>query len=172
MKTIYNITPEGKSTHVGLLTLEQCEIITGVRFTVDSFFNPIQDNKDNWVVSIEEMEQCTNQYVMWVKDLPLIEYVPKPFIEPEPVIEVQAWQLWIVLDEMALPDSTTTLLEFVDSMIDTMVDPVLKRRAKIARENVNTIRTDSPFIQLMAHDMHLSKEEVNQIFEAANNIEL
>jgi hypothetical protein len=32
-------------------------------------------------ISIEEMEFCINPDFMWVKDLPLIEYIPKPEIE-------------------------------------------------------------------------------------------
>jgi hypothetical protein len=46
-------------------------------YAPDSFFNPIQDNADNWVISIEEMEYCVNPNYMWVKDLDLILYVPK-----------------------------------------------------------------------------------------------
>ena len=62
---------------VGLLTLEQKEEITGQKFAPDSYFNPIQDANDNWIISIEEMNQCINPEFQWVKDLPLIEYEPK-----------------------------------------------------------------------------------------------
>jgi hypothetical protein len=44
----------------------------------DSYFNPIQDNDDRWVISIEEISQCLNPDFMWVQNLPLIPYVPKP----------------------------------------------------------------------------------------------
>ena len=67
---------------VGLLTLEQKESITGQMYTEDSYFNPISDADDNWVISTEEMEYCTNEEFMWVKDLPLIDYKPKPSPEP------------------------------------------------------------------------------------------
>jgi hypothetical protein len=62
---------------VGLLTLEQKEELVGQQFAPDSYFNPIQDINDNWVISQEEMNQCCNSQFLWVKDLPLIEYVPK-----------------------------------------------------------------------------------------------
>ena len=62
---------------VGLLTLEQKDEITGRQFARDSYFNPIQDEDDNWVISLEEINQCENQTFDWIKDLPLIEYKPK-----------------------------------------------------------------------------------------------
>jgi hypothetical protein len=63
---------------VGLLTLEQKDLIHGQMYAPDSYFNEIQDNSDNWIISLEEMEQCVNPEFQWVKDLPLIEYIPKP----------------------------------------------------------------------------------------------
>jgi hypothetical protein len=58
---------------VGLLTEVQKDEIIGQLFNEDSYFNPIQDANDNWIISIEEIEQCN---IEWVKDLPLIEYEP------------------------------------------------------------------------------------------------
>lgn len=63
---------------VGLLTLEQKEEIQGQEFAPDSYFNPIQDEDDNWIISIEEIDQCINPKYLWTKDLPLIDYKPKP----------------------------------------------------------------------------------------------
>jgi hypothetical protein len=63
---------------VGLLTESQKNEIVGQLYDEDSYFNPIQDISDNWIISIEEMEFCVNPEFMWVKDLPLIEYKPKP----------------------------------------------------------------------------------------------
>ena len=77
-----DITQAEWSTYVGLLTIEQKDLIVGQQYTTDSYFNPIQDLNDNWVISIEEMEYCTNVDYLWVKDLTLIEYVPKPVINP------------------------------------------------------------------------------------------
>lgn len=61
---------------VGLLTVEQKDSLVGQLYAPDSYFNPIQDLNNNWVVSIEEVEQCVNPEFMWVKELPLIPYEP------------------------------------------------------------------------------------------------
>ena len=63
---------------VGLLTESQKNELVGQLYDEDSYFNPIQDIKDNWIISVEEMEFCVNPEFQWVKDLPLIEYKPKP----------------------------------------------------------------------------------------------
>ena len=63
---------------VGLLTVEQKDSLVGQLYAPDSYFNPLQDINDNWIISVEEMEQCVNPEFMWVKELPLIPYEPKP----------------------------------------------------------------------------------------------
>jgi len=65
-------------TQVGLLTETQKDSLVGQLYDEDSYFNPIQDLYDNWIISIEEMEFCVNPEFQWVKDLPLIPYEPKP----------------------------------------------------------------------------------------------
>ena len=65
-------------TQVGLLTESQKNELIGQLYDEDSFFNPITDLDDNWIISVEEMEFCVNPEFIWVKDLPLIEYKPKP----------------------------------------------------------------------------------------------
>lgn len=64
-------------TLVGLLTIEQYNEIVGQLYAPDSYFNPIQDADNNWIISQEEINFCTNPEFYWVKDLPLIEYKPK-----------------------------------------------------------------------------------------------
>ena len=63
---------------VGLLTEEQKNELVGQQFMLDVYFNPIQDNNDNWIISVEEIDQCNNQFD-WVKDLELIPYEPKGY---------------------------------------------------------------------------------------------
>jgi hypothetical protein len=65
-------------TYVGLLTESQKNELLGQLYDEDSYFNPIQDLEDNWIISVEEMEFCVNPEFQWVKTLPLIEYIPKP----------------------------------------------------------------------------------------------
>lgn len=67
---------------VGLLTIEQKDELVGQWYDSDSYFNPIQDANDNWIISTEEIDQCINPDLLWVKDLPLIEYIPKPTPPP------------------------------------------------------------------------------------------
>lgn len=45
----------------------------------DSYFNPIKDADDNWIISVEEIQFCTVEQFQWVKQLPLIEYKPKDY---------------------------------------------------------------------------------------------
>jgi hypothetical protein len=65
-----------------LLTEEQTQEIKGRKFTTDSYFNPIQDEGSNWIISIEEQEHCTNPDFDWIKQCPRIEYKPKPMPNP------------------------------------------------------------------------------------------
>ena len=62
---------------VGLLTELEKDALMNQLYASDSYFNPILDKDDNWVISIEEMEQCVNPDFIWVKELPLIEWNPK-----------------------------------------------------------------------------------------------
>ena len=65
-------------TQVGLLTENQKNSLVGQLYDEDSYFNPIQDDFDNWIISVEEIDFCVNPEFAWVKDLPLIDYKPKP----------------------------------------------------------------------------------------------
>jgi len=60
---------------VAILTEEQKNQLVGQQYAPDSYFNPIQDEDNNWIISIEET-QATN--IQWVKELALIEFKPKP----------------------------------------------------------------------------------------------
>tara|TARA_R110000868_G_scaffold61126_1_gene185904 strand:- start:931 stop:1179 length:249 start_codon:yes stop_codon:yes gene_type:complete len=71
------LTPEEKTIYVGLLTEVQKDELVGQLFDEDSYFNPIQDNSDNWIISIEEIENNVNRNFMWIKDLEMIIYIPK-----------------------------------------------------------------------------------------------
>jgi hypothetical protein len=77
-----DITTEDITTLVGLLTEVQKDELVGVYYSADSIYNPIQDIDNNWVISVEEMIYTTNEETLWVKDLELIEYKPKPTPSP------------------------------------------------------------------------------------------
>jgi len=74
------LTSDQYLTYVGLLTELQKDSLIGHIYMPDSYFNPIQDAYDNWIISVEEMNQCINPDFMWVKDLELIVYKPKQII--------------------------------------------------------------------------------------------
>jgi hypothetical protein len=62
---------------IAILTIEQKDLLIGQQYAIDSFFNPIQDFDNNWVISQEEMQQNTNDNFSWLADLELTEYKPK-----------------------------------------------------------------------------------------------
>ena len=70
------------TTLVGLLTEVQKDELIGVAYAPDSFYNPIQDLNENWIISVEEIASTINPDTEWVKDLPLTIYIPKPTPSP------------------------------------------------------------------------------------------
>ena len=76
------LTAEQRTTYVGLLTELQKDELIGQLYAPDSYYNPIQDLNDNWVISIEEIEQTVTPEFLWVKDLEMIPYEPKPTPPP------------------------------------------------------------------------------------------
>ena len=80
---ISDLTQEERTIYVGLLTLEQKDSLIGQLFDDDSFFNPVQDNDENWIISIEEIEQNKNPEFSWLQNLEMIVFVPK--INPMPI---------------------------------------------------------------------------------------
>ena len=69
---------------VGLLTETQKNQLIGQYYSDDSIFNPILDNNNNWVISTVEMTTCINEQFMWVQNLEIIPFVPKPRPIPTP----------------------------------------------------------------------------------------
>jgi hypothetical protein len=69
---------------VALLTVTQKDELVGQLYAPDSYFNPIQDGNGNWIISTQEQEFCVVEKFYWIKDLPLIPYVPVPSPEPGP----------------------------------------------------------------------------------------
>jgi hypothetical protein len=70
---------------IALITQEQADLLAGQEYAKACHYNPVQDCDDNWLITIQEIEQTTNPDFLWVKDLPLSEWCP-PVIE-EPIIE-------------------------------------------------------------------------------------
>jgi hypothetical protein len=72
-----------------LLTLEQKDQIQGQKFTIDSYFLPVEDEDGNWVISTIEQDLCTHPELQWIKKCPRIEYKPKSIPMPENETPVQ-----------------------------------------------------------------------------------
>ena len=77
MFKLSEISREQHTEYVALLTDIEKDVLIGQLFAPDSYFNPVQDADLNWFISVEEIDLCTNDNFMWVKDLPLIPYNPK-----------------------------------------------------------------------------------------------
>lgn len=76
------LTQEEKTTYVGLLTELQKDELVKQLFDDDSYFNPIQDANDNWIISIEEIENNVNPNFDWLQELEMIIFVPKQYDLP------------------------------------------------------------------------------------------
>lgn len=63
---------------IAIITEIQKDILIGEKFDGIQFFNPVQDLNDNWVISEEEINQCTNADLQFITTLSLSEYLPKP----------------------------------------------------------------------------------------------
>jgi hypothetical protein len=62
---------------IAILTTSQKDSLVGQEFTPNNLFNPIQDVNNNWVISQQEIDGCTNTDFAWVKNLTLSTYYPK-----------------------------------------------------------------------------------------------
>jgi hypothetical protein len=80
-----DITQAEWTTYVGLLTIEQKDLLVGNQYAPDCYFNPIQDINDNWIISEIEYYYCLglwyldelNSELVFIKDLSLSVYEPK-----------------------------------------------------------------------------------------------
>ena len=51
------------------LTIEQKQLLTGVKYDGEQLFNPIQDINGDWFISEEEAFGCTDTDYFWVRRL-------------------------------------------------------------------------------------------------------
>jgi len=79
---ITDITPNDTTIYVGILTEVQKNQLTGQWFSPDSYFHSVQDINDNWFISTIQINNCVNPDFLWVKDLDIIIYEPKPDVDP------------------------------------------------------------------------------------------
>lgn len=74
MINVYKLTEAQKNALVG-------QLYDGVQL-----FNPFQNIENEWCISAEEVNECTNEDCMFVKDLEMIPFIGKSIITDETVI--------------------------------------------------------------------------------------
>ena len=68
-------------TQVAVLTINQKDSLVGQKYDSVSYFNPVQDCDDNWVISQQEIEGNIYSEFDWLDDLTLIDWCP-PVVPP------------------------------------------------------------------------------------------
>jgi len=58
------------------LNTKQKDELVGQQFATDSYFNPVKDINGVYFIFEGEVDNCTNNEFMWVKELPTGDYVP------------------------------------------------------------------------------------------------
>jgi hypothetical protein len=61
---------------VALLTIQQKDELVGQLLQHDWYFNPVQDDDGNWIISTEEIDANQNSSFDWITELPLIDWNP------------------------------------------------------------------------------------------------
>ena len=67
---------------IAIITQEQKDLLVGQKYDGKQYFYPIQDIDSNWIISEEEINQCTNVDFQWVKDLTLSTFNPPIYEDP------------------------------------------------------------------------------------------
>jgi len=76
VKALPKIDYQPPYNYVALLTEQQKDFLQGKTISPNWYYNPIQDEDDNWVISLIEYYN-SKDLMSWVKTLPLIPYKPK-----------------------------------------------------------------------------------------------
>ena len=58
---------------VAKITPQQAENLKGTQFIEDNFFNPIQDKHGNWIISLQELVYCSEDFA---KSVELVTFEP------------------------------------------------------------------------------------------------
>lgn len=61
---------------VALLTLSQKDELVGQLLQPHWYFHPVQDGNDNWIITVEEIDNNQNPNFDWITELTLIDWVP------------------------------------------------------------------------------------------------
>jgi hypothetical protein len=64
--------------NVALLTIHEKDLLVGQLYNIDSYFNPVQDCNNNWVITEFEINNNIYPEFDWIEQLPLIEWCAPP----------------------------------------------------------------------------------------------
>jgi hypothetical protein len=64
--------------NVALLTVHEKDLLVGQLYDIDSYFNPVQDCNNNWVLTEGEINDNIYPEFDWIEQLPLIEWCSPP----------------------------------------------------------------------------------------------
>lgn len=62
-----------------ILNQEQKELLTGRKYDEHSYYNPVLDNNDNWIISEVEVNNTVNSDFSWVKEIIIVDLKPKEY---------------------------------------------------------------------------------------------
>ena len=65
-------------TQVAVLTINQKDSLVGQKYDEVSYFNPVQDCYNEWVISQQEIEGNIYSEFDWLDDLTLIDWCAPP----------------------------------------------------------------------------------------------
>lgn len=60
----------------GILTEEQKDSLIGVQYVPNVYYHPVLNVDGLWCLSVEEIDNTTDEDYLWVKSLSLIPYFP------------------------------------------------------------------------------------------------
>ena len=69
---------------VAIITVGQKNSLLNQRLDKETYFNPTKNANDKWVISKEEIEQCTNEGFEFLNDLELTEH--EPIVSELPIV--------------------------------------------------------------------------------------
>ena len=66
---------------VAKITELEAQDLMGQEYALASYFNPVKDCNDQWIISSQEIDNCVNPTFSWVKQLILSDWCG-PYVGP------------------------------------------------------------------------------------------
>jgi hypothetical protein len=62
-----------------ILNQEQKELLTDRKYDEHSYYNPVLDDNDNWIISEVEVNNTINSDFSWVKEIIIVDLKTKEY---------------------------------------------------------------------------------------------